>query len=368
MKRVLLALLLILLGLTVFARIYLPGRLSQPGPAETPPAVTPAPAAPDATPEPAPVSTPEPTPEPTPTPTPEPTARPLREPELTERVIDESFFAPASQQGTLLTDVAYVTRDYYYGRDGDFPKTMQVYLPYGYSENERYDVLFLLHIRQNTVSWWLEQPHEYDIPGSGSTPVSVVNILDNLIERGMCRPMIVIALDGYLSDESRWVHNADQVYPQFAEEFARDILPFVVGHYSTWAEGPERAQLAAAREHFGVLGASFGAYEAELSVMAPNFDLVSWYAMSGGGSVTMNYLMPMWTQYGTLGLPVSMLYFVEGEYDDYGPVLGSYRSLPDWTDKFTQDVNLLYTTVTGAGHEQREWVNALFNAAQIFFR
>lgn len=371
-KRIVFGVLLILLGLTIFARIYLPGTELSFGSAAAP-AVTQTPEAaetPTPTPEPLPEvqPTPAPTPEPTPEPTPAPTPRPLNAPELTDRGIDESFFGPAGQQGTLLTDVTYITHDYVYGRDGDYVKPMHVYLPYGYSESERYDVLFLLHIRQNDVSFWLEKPHDYNLPEGGSVAVDVVNVLDNLIERGLCKPMIVIALDGYLNDESRWVHNSDQVYPQFAEEFGRDILPFVAEHYATWADGTDRAQLAAAREHFGVLGASFGAYQAELSVLAPNFDLVSWYTLTGGGSVSSGYLMPMWTQYGTLDQPISLLYFEEGEFDDFGPVEGSYLTLSDWTEKFTRDENLRYQRVLGAGHDQREWVNALFNSAQLFFR
>lgn len=366
MKRgLILTILLLLLAALLVVRFRYP--LSGPDAVSGEP---PAPSSPEATDvaEPEESPEPEPTPEESPEPTPAPTPRPLLEPQLADETIDESFFAPCEQGGTLLTDLHYSTRDYVYGREEPFEKTMQVYLPYGYDEGQPYDVLFLLHIRQSYASFWLEWPHDYDLPGGGSVSVDAVHLLDNLIARGLCKPMIVVALDGYLDDGSRWVHNSDQVYPQFAQEFCNDILPFVVERFSTFAEGGERAQLAAAREHFGVLGASFGAYQAELSVLGPNLDLVSWYALTGGGSVTQNYLLPQWQLYGTQGLPLSLLYFVEGEYDDIGPVESSYLNLGDWTGTFTRDENLRFTRVLGAGHNQREWVNALFNAAQLFFR
>ena len=360
MKRNILGVALILLGL---AALVFAVRLRVESAAAAPYALSAA-AAPALDPVPTPTSTPAPTPAPTPEPTPEPTPRPLRDPELCDYCIDPSFFEPATEQGTLRRDVGYTTSDYVDGREGTFAKCMQVYFPYGYDENKQYDVLFLLHVRQHDERFWLEQRHEY----GGTGAVSVVSLLDNMIERGLCRPMIVVAVNGYLDETASAVHRSEQVYPQFAAEFAADLLPYVATHYATWAEGGEPAQLRAARRHFGLLGASFGAYQTELSVLAPHLELVSWYALTGGGSVTREYLEPYWSQYGTLGEPIDLLYLVEGEYDDLGPVQGSYYGLSNWTEVFTQDENLRFTLIRETGHEWREWLDALYNAAQLFFR
>ena len=364
MKRNILGVALILLGL---AALVFAVRLRVESAVAAPYALSAA-AAPALDPAPTPTSTPVPTPAPTPEPTPEATPRPLRDPELCDYCIDPSFFEPATEQGTLRRDVGYTTSDYVDGREGTFAKCMQVYFPYGYDESEQYDVLFLLHVRQHDEYFWLDWPHLYDIPGEGASYVSAVNLLDNLIERGLCRPMLVIALNGYLNYDASMAHRSEQVYPQFAEEFRRDILPFVAEHYATYAEGTDLASLRAAREHFGVMGASFGAYETEISVLAPSLDLIAWYAMTGGGSVTYDYLYPEWSHCGTVDEPIRLLYFVEGEYDDIGPVEGSYWALGNWTEKFTRDENLRFTRIYGAGHEPREWVDALYNTAQLFFR
>ena len=127
-------------------------------------------------------------------------------------------------------------------------------------------------------------------------------------------------------------------------------------------------QLRAAREHFGVLGASFGAYMTALSVLAPNLDLVSWYAMAGGGDVTRDYLEPCWNQYGTNGLPIELLYFVEGEYDNIGPIADSYQGLSNWAGVFTPEQNLRFTVLRQNGHNNQAWPTALYNTAQLFFR
>ncbi len=362
MKRTILGVLLIALALLLFARTG--NLLSRTPPEESPPAVSET-VPPTPVPTPKPTPTPTPTPEPTPEPTPSP--KPLNAPILCDFRIDQSFFEPAGEQGQLLTDIAYTTRDYISLEKETVTKQLQVYLPYGYDENGRYDVLFLFHPRGCDERFWLESSHGYRYV-EGEIPVSAVNLLDNLIERELCRPMLVVSLPGYLNAGAMARHDAAQIYPQMEKEFAEDILPFVAEHYATWAEGGSREQLAAAREHFGVLGASFGAYMIELSVLAPNLDLVSWYALTGGGSVTRNYLEPIWKDYRTVGTPIDLLYFIEGEYDDMGPIANSYWGLSVWEGVFESEKNLLFLQINAIGHNETEWVTALYNAAQMFFR
>ena len=361
MKRTIAGVTLILLSLVLFALLFLRVLPQQRAPEATAfptPGVTPAPT---------PTPTPTPSPTPTPTPSPTPTPRPLLAARLTDEGIEADFFAPSGEPGTLVKDVGYTTRDYVWN-DGERDKLMQVYLPYGYDEGGRYDVLFLIHTRQLNERFWLEQEHSYRRPDGSIGTGSVVTLLDNMIERGLCRPLIVIALNGYLDGGMAYLHDSNQVYPQFAEEFRADILPFVAKHYATWAEDASQEALREARRHVGILGASFGAYEIELSVLAPNLDLVSWYAMTGGGSVTREYLEPQWSMYGTLGQPIDLLYLAEGEFDDRGPVEQSYYALGAWSEVFTAEENLRLTLLRGVGHEEPEWVTALYNALQLMFR
>ena len=358
----LLLLLILMLGALLFLRTRPAAKVPAPSPAPTAVAVLSTP--PEASPSPAP--TPEPTPEPTAEPTPLPTPQPLREPVITESTVDAALFEECDQPGTLLR-VEYTTPDYVFGMTDEFPKPLEVYLPYGYDEAERYDVLFLFHVRQADERFWLEREHEYVFP-DGVRSVAGKQLLDNLIALGYCRPMIVVCpwsyLDSYASDR----HLSQQNYPQMSREFGEVILPYVAEHFATWAEGGSREQLRAAREHMAVLGASFGAYMTELSVLAPNLDLVSWYAMAGGGDVTRDYLEPCWNQAGTAGLPIKLLYFVEGEYDDIGPIADSYQGLSHWSEVFTPEENLRFTVLRQTGHTDQAWLTTLYNAAQLFFR
>ena len=329
---------------------------THPGTAETP-AV---PAA-EVTAEPAP--TPEPTPAPTPEPTPKPTPRPLNPAELNFDYIDPALYAPIEQKGSL-TSLEYETKDYHYGSEGPYAKRMVVYLPYGYNENERYNVLFLLHTSAGNENFWLSGALPYE-----QFSLNMTDLLDNMIARGLIEPTIVVAPCGYITDTAWQVHDSVRDYDQFGHEFANEILPLVVESFSTWAEGSSRAQIAAAREHFGVAGASFGSYMTRNSVLAPNLDLVANFAMIGGGSLRQGDLPNEWSAAGLSpdSYPIHRLYIVEGELDDRLEPERSYHALKEWPDIFNAD-NLRYDVIATATHDAREWVNGVFNAAQLFFR
>ena len=306
---------------------------------------------------------PEPTPEPTPEATPEPTPWPLQAAQLTDDTLDASLFAPCEQQGSIVS-LEYETKDYHNGGEGAFPKRLNVYLPYAYSEDRPFNVLFLLHITGVDESFWLPGGLSYE-----EQSIRMTDLLDNMIARGLCEPMIVVAPCGYITAEAAAAHDSVRDYDQFGHEFANDILPLIVENFSTYAEGTERGQLAAAREHFGVAGASFGSYMTRNSVLAPNLDLCANFAMIGGGSLRQDALRGEWQNAGLApaDYPIHRLLIVEGELDDRVEPERSYHALQGWTDLFHAD-NLRYLLIKNAPHDVREWVNGVYNSAQLFFR
>lgn len=337
---------------------------SPPEGSETPPAAAEeTPASPEAVS--APESTPKPTPEPTREPTPEPTLPPLREVSLCTDNLDEDLFSPAEKRGTVEV-VQYKTHDYQSGSPDEIEKDLAVYLPWGYDENKEYDVLMLLHCAGADHRFWLLKPREYRTEDD-VIPVSVPNMLDRMFEEGWCRPLIVIAPCIYLIDhQPHWTGNSYD-YTQFMHEVGNDLLPYVAEHYATRASDGSREALRAAREHFGVLGASFGAYAGYLSVIADNYDLAAWYTFCGGGEIDPGYLMNGWTNTGTQDLPLKLLYLSMGEYDDCMAAQRSVYNLKYYGGPFTED-NILFTMITGWGHEDHSYLCGLFNSLQLFFR
>lgn len=332
------------------------------------------------------VSQPEGTPAPTPAPT--PTPRPLRELAICEDNLDPALFDPARERGTVEL-VQYATTDLVSGGDFEIMKDMAVYLPYGYDETQQYDVLILLHCAWADHRFWLVQDREYrtfgegvppsqedwTLPGAGSPdssiPVSVPNMLDRMIEEGWCRPLIVVAPCVYFYDHQPSAAGTQYDYTQFRREFGPNFLSYIAEHYATYAADGSREALAAAREHFGVLGASFGAYAAYLSVIGENFDLVAWYTFCGGGVIDPGYLVSAWESAGTQDLPLRLLYISEGEFDDRaGPEssVGNLLYYGQSTGRTFTGENVRYTMIRGWGHEDHSYLVGLFNTLQLFFR
>lgn len=309
-------------------------------------------------------STPEPTAAPTPEPTPEPTPRPLLPVELNDSYLDPFLFAPAQEQGHVEL-VEYETADYTGGGE-TVTKRMAVYLPYGYDPEKQYNVLFLLHTAGGDEKTWLVYAHDYHF-AEGIISVNMTNLLDNAIQQGRCAPLIVVGPSGYLNENAIYDPVTSHRYEQFDREFAEDILPFVAENFATFARSGSHEDLVEARHHFGVLGASYGAYMNNNSVLSTHLDLVASYSFIGGGTISTEYLFDHWYSRGFLDYDIDCFYFAEGEYDDRSGPEGSFIALR-YMDPPFNDENLLYTTVYGAGHEPRAWINGLYNTLQLFFR
>ncbi len=304
-----------------------------------------------------------------PPPTPEAAPRPLRELSICEDNLDPALFEPAWEQGRVEL-VQYQSKDRVSGGDDPVFKDLAVYLPYGYNEQEQYNVLILLHCAWADHRFWLVQDRDY-ATADGSIAVSVPNMLDRMIEEGWCEPLIVVSPCIYLYDHQPSVAGNDYDYLQFSREFGLDLLPFLAENYSTHASDGSREALSAAREHFGLLGASFGAYAEYISVIGRNFDLAAWYTFCGGGAIDPGWLTDCWAENGTRDLPLRLLYISEGEYDDrYAPESSYYNLLyfgENVGGPFSTE-NVRYTLIRGWGHEDHSYLVGLFNTLQLFFR
>ena len=296
----------------------------------------------------------------------EPTPRPLEPIKLVSYRIKEENFAECSEPGTLVT-AEYQTKDYVKGLEEPITKNLCIYLPYGYDEEKQYDVLFLMHTSGADENFWLKREMSYAYPDTGYITVCVKDLVDNMIQQGRCRPCILVAADGFINDNLRSVHDTSTAYTQFAYEFGEDIMPYVAENYATYAEGSDRASLSAAREHFGFLGASYGAYMCYLSILPDNLDIVANFAMSGGGSMDYNSLYKSWVAHGTENFPISYLYIGTGEFDERAGPEGAYLNFLSAPDRFSKD-NLHFTLYEQTRHEPREWINSLYNVLQLFFR
>ena len=151
--------------------------------------------------------------------------RQLREINLSDKDLDAVLFEKADEQGTVII-ADYLTRDYYCDEYYDIRKQMAVYLPYGYDESQQYDVLVLLHCGWADYRFWLVNERDYCTPEGETKPVYVQDLLDNMIEQGYCRPLIVLAPCCYLYDNTPNANGNRFEYEQMKSEVGEDLLRF----------------------------------------------------------------------------------------------------------------------------------------------
>lgn len=167
--------------------------------------------------------------------------------------------AECAQQGTI-EKIEYKTKAY--ATDGrEVTKSAYVYLPYGYSENERYDILYLLHGTGDDESYWL-----IDNPENKT-------MIDNLIFYGVIRPLLIVTPTFYV--EGDCANDLDPLTYSFNEELRNDLMPAVEGKYSTYAERCDAAAFTESRSHRAFAGLSRGAVTTLHSAFCGSLDYFS---------------------------------------------------------------------------------------------
>lgn len=149
-------------------------------------------------------------------------------------------------------------------------KKAYVYLPYGYTSEKKYNVLYLLHGSNETVDYWFytqkfTSAYYRYIHGIENTRYSMnftKNLLDNLISKGEIEPLIVVT-PTYFSPTKKETYygSGDATYvwiDNFEKELRNDVIPLVESKYSVYAESTDEAGLKASREHRAIAGFSRG--------------------------------------------------------------------------------------------------------------
>lgn len=130
------------------------------------------------------------------------------------------------------------------------PKSVYVYLPYGYDEDTSYDILYYIHGAGAPVENLLNESYRTDF----------CNVLDNLMEHGDVKPMIVVTptfyqLEHHIDSE---VSICWRLSDLLADEICDTIMPVVEGKYHTFAEHVDADGFRNSRKHRAIGGFSMG--------------------------------------------------------------------------------------------------------------
>ena len=208
--------------------------------------------------------------------------------------VPSEFFQVASQQGTIEL-VEYDSKDYTTASRPTTHKPAYVYVPYGYDPSQKYDVIYLLH-------GWSGVAQEYFLGRSGNSRTGLVNIFDNLIQRGLCRPFIAVSPTWDKDNRSKDWGESTREAAVFSQEYVNDLIPAVETRYSTYLESPSEAGILASRNHRAIGGFSLGS-------------ITTWYVFEQAFAYSRMYL-PMsgdnWRQgmYGGAYYPDAMAKFL----------------------------------------------------------
>jgi len=137
-------------------------------------------------------------------------------------------------------------------------RTVRIYTPPGYSPDQRYPVLYMLHGLGNTHSEWTQRAR---------API----IADNLIAEGKIQPLVMVFPSG---DATATVDNPggsgreQEPYGlPFEQDLLNDIIPFVEANYSVYTD----------RDHRALAGMSMGGGQT-LNIGLSNIDKFGWIA------------------------------------------------------------------------------------------
>lgn len=166
--------------------------------------------------------------------------------------IPKDYFEESKYPGTLV-ELEYDTYESmtYEDQSQVLHKRAIVYLPYGYSEEEKYNVFYLMH------GGW---SNEITYLGTLDRPAVFKNVLDNGIADGNIQPMIVVCptYNNTSPDDSGDYSLAIRLTENYHWELINDLIPAVEGTYSTYAEDTTVEGLRASRDHRAFAGFSMG--------------------------------------------------------------------------------------------------------------
>ena len=217
----------------------------------------------------------------------------------------------------------------------------RVYTPPGYTKDNKYPVLYLLHgIGGDETEW-----QRFAKPNL---------LLDNLIAEGKAVPMIVVLPNGRAQKDDRPGPNAFATAPAFAafeQDLLQDVIPAIESRYSVQAD----------REHRALAGLSMGGGQS-LNFGLGNLDTFAWV---GGFSSAPNTKPPadLIRDHAEAAKKLRLLYVACGDEDRLFRISQGVHAMLD-----ENKVPHVYRVIPGGGHDFRVWKSDLYHLARLLLR
>ena len=246
---------------------------------------------------------------------------------------------------------------------GEVDKSADVYLPYGYDASKQYNVLYLMHGGGETYTYWLTENKK------------TVNLLDNMFDRMLANPCIVVAPTFYTGSGSGSM--STELTDIFRYEFKNDLVPQLEKHYATYVgEDNSLENLIKTRSHRGFAGLSMGSMTSIRSILIGCLDITAYITSMSGGydaddkktSVGFELIEETLTE-TYKDYPVYYWLNINGTNDI---ALTPHQHLNEMVIRLLDDYlevkkNYYWILLQGGMHSYDSWIVGLYNSLMVFF-
>ena len=242
--------------------------------------------------------------------------------------------------GTVKT-ISYTAYDSENGNR--YTKNANIYLPANYSEDKKYNVLYLLHGIGGDENEW----------GMYNDESKVKAIMDNLAYYGDIDSFIVVTPNGKASESG-----SIPSFYNFGAELRNDLIPYIDSHYSTYAD----------RDHRACAGLSMGGMQTINIGIGECVDLFSYFG-AFSAAPTSNPASKTAELLADKDYPIHYFYNICGLQDGiaYWSASAAAKNLPEVCDKFVDGENFMWQELDGE-HNFDIWYLGFYNFAQIAFQ
>ncbi len=281
--------------------------------------------------------------------------------------IPAEYNSPSEHPGTLEKLTYQTWESFSYEEQAqELTKEAWVYLPYGYSEEQKYNVFYLSH------GGW---SNETTIMGTDQSPRSFKHVIDHAIEDEKIQPLIIVlpTYNNTSSGDSGDYSLALRLTDRFHNELVNDLIPAVEGRYSTYAEDTTREGLMASRDHRGFGGFSMGSVNTWCTFRYALDYFRYFMPMSGSYSTDGGYMAELVKESGHD--PDDFFIFAASGTDDFAysafrSQIMAMGSVPDGTFRFADneaDGNLSFLERKGYVHDATASEEYTYNGLCFFW-
>ena len=227
-----------------------------------------------------------------------------------------------------------------------------VWLPWDYGEEQRYNVVVLMHGDGGQAGDWTDEPEP-----TQRGEIEFRRVYDRMVEERLCEPFLIVGIS-----------NRPFAQPEKGEKILKELLlPYIAQHFSTYLGGGSPEELRAGRAHLAVGGLSRGSMFTYSCVMPRCLDVVGNFCCFSNGAN--NRISSQLNAAENLGYEIVSYVASYGMSDD--PETGAihrsiYRSICSRVERVTDGENARMLAI-GAGHNFITWTSSLYDALLLMF-